>query len=187
VCAPLIKVPYLNYACTQHLTVFNGEISYVIQRCCPGVNASCMCICSSASLFKNHFAHIISCVTAACDAGLLSSTATVLHASRWCRNTCQRHSAVLRGTSLFVKRWLRRTVVKGPSPSLTSLVVNEARMRPGHWCGSVLWHCWLGDTYGIQSVKTLLPLILKGLSSGPGGGRRPTRNWLTQVHLENVH
>ena len=135
-CAPPIKVPYLNYACTQHLTVFNGEISYcVIQRCCPGVNASCVCICNSASLFKNHFADIISCVTAARDAGLLSGTTAVLHASRWCRNTCQRHSAVLRGTSL--KCWLQRTVVKGPSPSVKSPVMNEARMRLGHWCGSV--------------------------------------------------
>ena len=47
---------------------------------------------------------------------------------------------------------------------------------------SLLWHCWLKDRNGIQSVKTT---CLRVFSCRTGGGREPRRNWLSHVHLGN--
>jgi len=47
------------------------------------------------------------------------------------------------------------------------VVVDEERMRPGHWWGSVLcvffsaWHCWLGGRKDIRPVKYLCQISSK--------------------------
>jgi len=39
------------------------------------------------------------------------------------------------------------------TPSIRSLVMDEKRMRPGHWFPSVFWHWWLADSKDIQPVR----------------------------------
>jgi len=50
-------------------------------------------------------------------------------------------------------------------PTIRNMVAGEGNTMPGHWLGhcfkfpSVLWHCWLVDRKGIQTVKTCYHLF----------------------------
>jgi len=84
--------------------------------------------------------------------------------------------------------WCCRTGIEGPTPpSIRNPVVNEERMRRGHWLGLVLYvpfsalTLMVGWQEGHPACKNTIPLIPEVLFWNRWR-RTCWENWLTQVH-----
>ena len=71
-------------------------------------------------------------------------------------------------------------------------MVDEERMRPGHWLGLVLCVPFSSLTLMVGDMKDFWPIKTCSIDpqkfcSGTGGGEASRRIWPTQVHLENGH